>query len=201
MHPIKHFKTITKHRHLVCGYCFRLGLWRQGLTHDLSKYSPVEFLPGAKYWQGNRSPNDAERRDRGVSLAWLHHKGRNRDHFEYWIDYTVSPDGTVAYGGNRMPLRFVAEMFCDRIAASRVYLGDKYTDASAWQYYTASKDDILIHPETGAEIEEMLRVLKDEGEEAAFAYVRRRLREEKQNPREGKKRRGESAQDAPPGWL
>lgn len=201
MHPIKHFKTITKHRHLVCGYCFRLGLWRQGLTHDLSKYSPVEFLPGAKYWQGNRSPNDAERRDRGVSLAWLHHKGRNRHHFEYWIDYTVSPDGTVAYGGNRMPLRFVAEMFCDRIAASRVYLGDKYTDASAWQYYTASKDDILIHPETGAEIEEMLRVLKDEGEEAAFAYVRRRLREEKQHARTGRDRRKETAEAAPPSWL
>ena len=180
MHPIKHFKTITKHRHLVCGYCFRLGLWRQGLTHDLSKYSPVEFLPGAKYWQGTRSPNDAERKDTGVSLAWLHHKGRNRHHFEYWVDYVVGPDGRVGFGGNKMPLRYVAEMFCDRIAASRVYLGDKYTDASAWEYYTASKKEIPIHPETGAEIEEMLRVLKDEGEDAAFAYVRRRLREEKQ---------------------
>ena len=180
MHPIEHFKTITRHRHLVCRYCFRLGLWRQGLTHDLSKYAPVEFWRGAKYYQGDRSPNDAERKATGVSLAWLHHKGRNRHHLEYWVDYVINPDGSVGFGGNKMPLRFVAEMFCDRIAASKVYMGERYTDASPYNYYANSKGSIMIHPETGAEIEEMLRVLKDEGEDAAFAYVRRRLREEKQ---------------------
>ena len=199
MHPIEHFKTITRHRHLVCRYCFRLGLWRQGLTHDLSKYSPTEFLPGARYWQGTRSPNDVERRRTGVSLAWLHHKGRNRHHFEYWIDYVIRDDGRIEYGGNKMPLRYVAEMFCDRIAASRVYLGDAYTDASAWTYYANSKDRILIHPETGAEIEEMLRVLKDEGEEAAFAYVRRRLREERKRGRRESGR--EETDSAPRDWL
>ena len=78
MRAIEHFKTITHHRHLVQQYCFRLGLYYQGLTHDLSKYSPSEFWRGVKYYQGYRSPNDAERRENGVSLAWLHHKGRNR---------------------------------------------------------------------------------------------------------------------------
>ena len=183
MHAIAHFKTITKHRNLVCRYCLRLGLVGQGLMHDLSKYSPTEFWRGAKYYQGTRSPNDAERKATGLSLAWLHHKGRNRHHFEYWIDYVIQPDGSVGFGGNRMPLRYVAEMFCDRVAASKVYLGDKYTDAAPYNYYAASKDRILIHPETGAEIEEMLRVLRDEGEEAAFAYVRRRLREEQEKKR------------------
>ena len=177
MHPLAHFKTITRHRNLVCKYCFRLGLVRQGLTHDLSKYSPTEFLVGAKYYQGDRSPNDAERRATGVSLAWLHHKGRNRHHFEYWIDYMLTPDGSVRYGGNPMPMRYIAEMFCDRIAASRIYLGERYTDAAPYEYYVRSKSEILIHPDTGAEIEEMLRVLKDEGEDAAFAYVRKRLKE------------------------
>ena len=179
MHPLAHFITITRHRNLVCKYCMRLGLVGQGLMHDMSKYSPTEFWRGAKYYQGTRSPNDQERMETGLSLAWLHHKGRNRHHFEYWIDYLLLPDGSVGFGGNKMPMRYVAEMFCDRIAASRVYLGDKYTDAAPYHYYAASKDRILIHPETGAEIEEMLRVLKDEGEDAAFAYVRRRLREEK----------------------
>ena len=185
MHPWAHFKTITQHRNLVCGYCFRLGLYRQGLTHDLSKYAPVEFLRGAKYYQGYRSPNDAERKANGVSMAWLHHKGRNRHHFEYWIDYVIQPDGSVGFGGNRMPLRYVAEMFCDRIAASRIYLGAKYTDASPYEYYVNSKGVIMIHPETGRELEKMLLILKDEGEDAAFAYVRRRLREEK-DARRGK---------------
>ena len=179
MHPIEHFKTITRHRNLVCKYCFRLGLISQGLCHDLSKYSPAEFITGAKYYQGSRSPNDAERKANGVSMAWLHHKGRNRHHFEYWIDYCLREDGSVYMGGCKMPLRYVAEMFCDRIAACRIYLGEKYTDAAPYDYYVRSKPHILIHPETGEEIETMLRVLKEQGEEAAFEYVRKRLRESK----------------------
>ena len=119
MQPLAHFKTITHHRHLVCRYCFRLGLYRQGLLHDLSKYAPCEFWRGAKYYQGYRSPNDAERKQNGVSLAWLHHKGRNRHHFEYWIDYCIGEDGKPYMGGCKMPPRYVAEMFCDRIAACR----------------------------------------------------------------------------------
>ena len=188
MQPIAHFKTITRHRHLVCRYCFRLGLYAQGLTHDLSKYAPAEFWVGAKYYLGSRSPNDAERKATGVSLAWLHHKGRNRHHLEYWVDYIINPDGSVGFGGNKMPLRFVAEMFCDRIAASKVYMGARYTDATPYNYYVNSKGVIMIHPETGAELEKMLLVLRDEGEDAAFAYVRRRLREEKDS-RRGKERR------------
>ena len=108
MHPIAHFKTITRHRNLVCQYCFRLGLYSQGLKHDLSKYSPAEFWRGATYYQGNRSPNDAERAATGLSLPWLHHKGRNRHHFEYWMDWRKGPEGGVVYAGNRMPMVDVA---------------------------------------------------------------------------------------------
>lgn len=180
MHPVEHFKTVSEHRRLVRNYCFRLGLYRQGLMHDLSKYSPSEFWRGAKYWQGTRSPNNKEREVTGVSRAWLHHKGRNKHHFEYWIDYMINEDGTVGFGGNPMPKKYIAEMFCDRIAACRVYMGDKYTDASAYDYYmkgTATRVGPLIHPRTAAELEKMLKVLKDEGEDAAFAYVRRWLKE------------------------
>ena len=177
MHPLAHFKTITAHRNLVCRYCFRLGLFRQGLLHDLSKYAPVEFLRGAKYFQGFQSPNDAERKATGLSLAWLHHKGRNPHHLEYWVDYIRQPDGSLCFGGNPMPIRYVAEMFCDRIAASKIYQGDRYTDASPYNYFIHSKDHIPIHPETAEELEKMLQVLKDEGEDAAFSYVRRRLSE------------------------
>ena len=177
----KHFKTITYHKILVGKGCFKVGLYWQGLMHDMSKYSPAEFKIGMKYYQGTRSPNNAEREDIGYSSAWLHHKGRNKHHFEYWIDYLINDDGTVGFGGNRMPKRYVAEMFCDRIAACRIYLGDKYTDASAYDYYkkgTGKRVGPLIHPETAAELEEMLRVLKDDGEDAAFEYVRKWLKEE-----------------------
>ena len=180
MDPVSHFKTIHEHRKLVREYCFKIGLYRQGLMHDLSKYSPVEFWRGAKYYQGTRSPNNREREVKGVSLAWLHHKGRNKHHFEYWIDYTLNEDGSVGFGGNRMPKRYIAEMFCDRVAACRVYMGDKYTDAAAYDYYmkgTATRIGPMIHPETAAELEKMLKILKDEGEAAAVKYIRKWLKE------------------------
>ena len=157
---------------LVMKNCFRCGLYWQGLTHDLSKLAPVEFWAGAKYWQGTCSPNNAQRQAEGYSAAWLHHKGRNKHHLEYWIDYSSNKSGMT---GMKMPLRYVCEMICDRVAASQIYLGDKYTDAAPYDYYIRSKSHILIHPETSDAIEAMLRVLRDEGEDACFRYIRTEL--------------------------
>lgn len=169
--PIAHFKTITKHKLLVCKYCFRCGLYWQGLVHDLSKYAPVEFLVGAKYYQGDHSPNDEERRDKGYSSAWLHHKGRNKHHLEYWIDYKKYDDG-VRLAGMPMPKKYVVEMFCDRLAASKVYRGDTYDNAAPYEYYMRGKDANLLCPESARLLETLLETLKDEGEEAVFDYIR-----------------------------
>ena len=176
MRPFAHFRTITRHRRLVRRYCFRLGLYRQGLTHDLSKYSPAEFLPGAKYYRGNGSPNFPERVEKGYSEAWLHHKGRNKHHFDYWLDYLRRPDGTFEYGPCKMPAKYLAEMFCDRLAANRIYAGESFTNAAPYEYFMLTRSAIPMHPESEAEIEKMLRILKDEGEDAAFSYVREVVR-------------------------
>ncbi len=170
----KHFKTITHHKYLVAKGCFRIGLYKQGILHDLSKYSPSEFLVGVKYFQGDRSPNNAEREDKGYSSAWLHHKGRNKHHYEYWIDYglTVSPDCMQPVP---MPDKYLAEMIMDRIAASKVYRGTAYQDGDSLAYYLNGKDVIPIHPDTGAKLERMLRMLAEEGEEQTFRYIREKL--------------------------
>lgn len=172
----RHFHTITQHKLLVMRECFKVGLYRQGLLHDVSKYSPSEFWTGVKYYQGDRSPNAAEREIVGFSTAWLHHKGRNKHHFEYWIDF--SNDKTKGLVGNKMPLRYVVEMVCDRIAACKVYRGENYTSSAAWEYYAFTKPYItpLLHPETQALLEKLLLMLKDEGEKKTFAYIRRLLR-------------------------
>lgn len=170
MHILDHLRTINRHKRLVRQHCFRVGLYRQGLLHDLSKYSPVEFWVGAKYFQGNRSPNDAERTDKGYSSAWLHHKGRNKHHLEYWIDY--APAGSHAMTGMKMPVRYVVEMMCDRMAASKVYRGGAYTDRDPYDYYMHARDHYLLHPETRALLERMLEKLKEEGEDALFRYIR-----------------------------
>ncbi len=123
MNILGHFETITRHKLLVMKYCFECGLYEQGLAHDLSKYSPTEFIPGCIYYQGDHSPNEAEREARGYTSAWLHHKGRNKHHLEYWIDYSTNKSGMT---GMKMPLlRYVCEMICDRVAASQIYLGEK----------------------------------------------------------------------------
>ena len=113
----KHLKTINHHKMLVMKGCFRVGLYKQGLLHDLSKYMPSEFLVGCKYYQGDVSPNNAEREDRGYSSAWLHHKGRNKHHMEYWIDYGMPSEPAMV--GMRMPDNYVVEMFIDRMSASK----------------------------------------------------------------------------------
>ena len=166
----RHLTTVNHHRRLVREHCFRVGLYRQGLMHDLSKYSPVEFAVGAKYFQGFQSPNNAERMDRGYSSAWLHHKGRNKHHLEYWIDYSLGEQSPLA--GMEMPVNYVVEMFCDRVAASKTYRKEAYVDSDPWKYYCSSKSHYLMHPNTRALLESMLRKLADEGEDAAFAYIR-----------------------------
>ena len=174
MHPIRHFRTITRHRHKVIANCFRAGIGWQGLFHDLSKYSPTEFWPGARYYQGTRSPNEIEREKYGYSPAWLHHKGRNRHHFEYWTDYNPAERRVMPV---KMPLRYVAEMFCDRVAASKTYQGAAYTQTHPLEYYLRGKPRRVIHPQTAALLEEWLTCLAQEGEDAAFARVRAKLRE------------------------
>ncbi len=170
----RHFKTITHHRNLVCRHCFRIGLYWQGLTHDLSKYSPEEFWTGVKYYQGDRSPNAAEREAEGFSRAWLHHKGRNKHHDEYWIDISLNREAGL--GGCRMPLKYVAEMVCDRIAACQVYKGKDYTSAAPWEYYERTSRYMTIHPETKALLERLLIMLRDEGEETVYRYLRELLK-------------------------
>lgn len=193
----EHFQTITYHRRLVRQGCFRVGLYWQGLTHDLSKYSPTEFLVGAKYFQGDRSPNNAEKEEKGYSSSWLHHKGRNKHHFEYWIDYSMPNSGEPLLIGMKMPLRYVVEMFMDRIAACKVYQKEKYTDASPWLYHQKGKRvQEVMHPESLSLLNHLLQMLAKEGEEKTFAYTKRLIRRDRKSrwkKRLGKKqgKRGE----------
>ena len=169
----EHFKTINHHKLLVMKGCFAVGLYWQGLTHDLSKYSWVEFSVGAKYFQGDKSPNNAEREATGVSMAWLHHKGRNKHHLEYWIDYDFKGEHLLA--GCEMPVRYVVEMYCDRVAACKVYHKESYKDSSALEYYQKGRSKTLMHPNTAALLEDMLTYLAEHGEKATNQYIRKNI--------------------------
>ena len=128
--------------------------------HDLSKYSFSEFIPGVKYYQdGNRSPNNAQREAEGCSTAWLHHKGRNKHHYEYWIDYPAKGgDGSLI--GMEMPVNYVIEMF---------------TDADSLNYFKRGMDHYIINPNTKKLLYSLLVMLSEKGEDYTFAYIRRNI--------------------------
>ena len=179
----KHFATINRHRYLVRKCCFKMGLYWQGMTHDLSKYSPTEFFTGVKYFQGNRSPNAAERDDKGYSEAWMHHKGRNRHHYEYWTDMNKQ---TRHYESMPMPRKYLAEMVADRIAACKVYEKENYTPASPLNYLHRSVEKDLLHPQIRQTLEFLLTMLKEQGEKETCRYIRQEMLKGKPFPWEEK---------------
>ena len=152
----KHFCTITHHRILVMKGCFRVGLIWQGLAHDLQ--------------HGHK--NAGEHQEKGYSEAWMHHKGRNRHHYEYWTDMNRF---TRVYESVPMPRKYLVEMVMDRIAACRTYQGKAYTDASALIYFDKSAEKQLMHQQTRQELGHILTMLRDKGEQETFRYLRRNV--------------------------
>lgn len=171
-----HLNTITRHRHAVIRHCAKAGILFQGLKHDLSKYSPTEFIPGVINYMGTRSPNEQERAKKGYSAAWLHHKGRNKHHFEYWTDYCPAEKRVMPV---EMPVNYVAEMFCDRVAASKIYRGKDYTQDYPLEYFQRGKANRFINQKTSDLIEEWLIMLKEKGEAYTLRHIKSVLKDVK----------------------
>lgn len=171
-----HLNTVILHRHLVRKNCFACGIYLQGLKHDLSKFSPLEFHESVKYFQGNRSPYMKEKELFGYAPGWLHHKGRNKHHWEYWYDMK---DGI--WQPLEMPFPFVVEMLCDRVAACKVYLKDKYVSSSALDYFNSRNDKNYMHPKTCEEIKYLLTLVAENGEEKAFKIIKKQIIEYKKS--------------------
>ena len=169
-----HLHTINHHKWLVTRDCIRVGLISQGLKHDLSKYAPIEFLAGVKYYEGGkRSPINREKEEKGYSQGWLHHKGRNRHHFEYWLDYPLHLEkGLFPLQPVQMPRRYVAEMLMDRICASKNYNKESYTQHDPLQYFKHGRGTSMLHPQTAKELHGMLRILDERGEEVLIRFVK-----------------------------
>ena len=174
MKALEHLRTINHHKKLVMKNCFRVGLYKQGLLHDLSKYTPTEFLVGCKYYQGTRSPNNAEREATGYSRAWLHHKGRNKHHYEYWIDYSVK-DIQGGMAPAPMPVKYILEMMMDRIAASKVYAKDAYTQHHPLAYYNSGREFAPLHEKTKKTLELLLLILDQHGEKEMVRFIKKKV--------------------------
>ena len=162
-----HLCTINHHKWIVMKLCFRIGYLKQGLLHDLSKYSWIEFKSGVKYFQGNKSPNSIEKERYGYSEAWIHHAGRNKHHFNYWMDITKGEVVSI-----RMPVNYVIEMFCDRISATMTYQKDAYTDNSALAYFMRYYDYIFMDQASMDLLQIMLEYLSQHGLDETIHFIR-----------------------------
>ena len=136
-----HLHVVNRHRFKVFCLCCKVGIPFQGLTHDLSKYSITEFWEGVKYFQGDYSPIKNCKKEVGYSKAWLHHKGRNKHHYEYWYDYaapTVTPI---------IPFKYFLEMICDSMAAGMTYQGKNWSKEYQLSYWNRVKEKAKLHPQ------------------------------------------------------
>ena len=153
----KHFKTICKHKYYVGKYCFIAGIPLRGILHDLSKFSPTEFIESVKYYQGTRSPIDACKEVNGYSKAWLHHKGRNRHHYEYFID-NLDNGGTAL----QMPFKDAVELVCDYLGAGNAYMGNNFSYEAEYNWWLNKKNKpLFMHNQTKQFIEICLHRLKN----------------------------------------
>lgn len=173
MHVFKHLRTITKHHNRVMKYCFKCGLYKQGLFHDLSKLSPTEFWAGARFYLGTKSPHFAERQKKGYSEGWMHHKGRNKHHSEYWIDFDLE---TRLYTSVDMPNRYLAESVCDRLAATEIYNGKNAKPDGALNYFINEKDRIPMSPSTRERLKYLLEYYVYKGPKELFKFMKKNMR-------------------------
>lgn len=156
---IAHLKTVCCHKKYVLKNCLVAGMPVRGILHDLSKFSPTEFLESVKYYQGNRSPIDACKEENEYSEAWLHHKGRNRHHYEYWQD-NFDKGGIPL----QMPFKDALELVCDYIGAGMAYGKDNFTYQGEYEWWRKKcSKPIAMHPQTRLFVEMMLKNMADHG--------------------------------------
>lgn len=148
-----HIKTVMKHKHWVFFYMRKLGYPVRGILHDMSKFSPEEFFESVRFWNGEKSPILGAKASQGISYAWQHHKGRNKHHYEYWVDNL--DDGGLA---RKMPFKYVIELVCDWLAAGKSYAGyngeNIFSKETEWWY--EKRKTAKIHPETSKLITKIL---------------------------------------------
>lgn len=157
---IGHFKTICRHKWITFLLCKDCGITWQGIIHDMSKFNPTEFFESAKYYTtGKESPIIETRKAKGISEAWLHHKGRNKHHWEYWLDNCSGNENRM--NPLKMDYKYVVEFICDQVSASKTYLGSGWNLESNYKYLMKHEKKVVMHPETWMFIKKAYDILRN----------------------------------------
>lgn len=160
----KYLHSINSHRFKVFLLCCKCGIPFQGLTHDISKYSPTEFFEDIKYFNNKIAPVEKAKKTNGYSLSWLHHKGINKHHSEYWFDYEAPLKAPI------IPFKYCVEMICNRIVITKQKLGNKYTNMSPYYSWNKTRDNEMINRKIQSFITETFELLGAYGEKKVLNY-------------------------------
>ena len=162
----KHLKTVRTHRKYVRKTCFKMGLFWQGLTHDLSKYSLTE-LKICKYYTGKGSPHQVAREELGYSPSWIHHYHTNKHHHMFWIDETETGEIIPM----KMPYRFVIESLADMLGASKAYNTINWEPQMLLDYWEQKcLGKRIMHEDSVIFMDYLIRQLVLDGEENFFEW-------------------------------
>ncbi len=173
---VKHAKTVFLHKFFVCKYCFLCGLYLQGILHDLSKFSPVEFFESVRYYSGTQSPINLCKKDKGYSKAWFHHRGRNKHHWEFWCDNFEK--GMTAC---KMPYKYALEMICDFLGAGAAYGGGKLDIDAEYKWWLNKRKMAILHPDTKALVDYVFLQMKNQGVKTTLKGIKKNSFEDKYN--------------------
>lgn len=138
-----YFKYVMEHKKNVFIECMKEGLILHAFTHDLSKFSPLEFFAYANH------DFSSDKYDEKFERAWVHHQKRNKHHWNYWVVDAYKRKAI------RMPTKYVKQMVCDWRAMSRKFGG------STAEYYLQNKWKMVLHGDTVRQIDRMLGVISD----------------------------------------
>lgn len=150
---LKYATYVFRHQWYVRIACFRCGLWKRGLLHDWSKWTPAEFFPYARFFgrtnprtkSGYYKPTDTG--DPAFERAWLHHAHNNDHHWQHWA--IVTEDGFKCYP---MPYDAIKEMICDWWGAGRA----QKSELTVLEWYNINSKKMRFHTKTRQMLEWLL---------------------------------------------
>lgn len=132
---------VLRHKWYVFIECCHFGLPWAGLTHDLSKLTPAEWLPYVNFFYNHSSVKSIrDEQQAAFDAAWNHHQKVNPHHWQYWVMLFDTGSQRVL----PIPDRYRKEMIADWRGASRAIKG---TDNTV-EWYLLNYDNMQLHAET-----------------------------------------------------
>ena len=132
---------MLEHKKNVFKTCWSKGLYLQAFTHDLSKFSPIEFVNYAKEFHKDEAETNFHK-------AWQHHIKKNKHHWQHWLDGDGQPQD--------IPDKYLKEMVADWEAMA-IKFGD-----SAQGWYLLHYKEFNLTRNTRLRLEKILGIYHQE---------------------------------------